>query len=208
MTYKFSELIELIRNGKIEDAIVFFRATFPLLTMYYDNGSSSNTDNCSLCDSFKQKLPLSGFDCYFILLLQQLVELIRSKELARALEWIEAELVPLASSSSLTKYWLNDALGLLAYTNPMESPLCGLLDPSRWAALAEHLNRAICLKSTTFSPLELTLKQIIALNTLVHECNVFVNDEPGAKQWNSFNRLLTETNFHAPVSNEKIIKQD
>lgn len=201
--------MNFIKAGQMGDAIVFIRATFPLLTMIQGDVSSAHSANCSLIDAFKHGTPLPVFHCYFILLLQQLIELIRSKDLVRALEWIEVELVQVSAASLVLKSWLGDALGLLAYADPVQSPLSELLDQARWTALAEHLNQAICIKSSsTSAPLELILKQIVALDSLVHECNVFGNDEAGAKQWSLFNRLLAGTNCHSSSGQEKLIKQD
>jgi hypothetical protein len=220
----------LVTNGNTAEAVAHFRANFPLLTMQTSaSGDSFNGpeafDSNSAADSAPSvaliDLPAAlqsasappPFQCYFLLLLQQMIEMVRVGDLVAVLDFINAELVPLTASSLAAHNWLQDALGLLAYADPSTSPLSGLLDKARWPWLAELLNHAICAR--TLSPsgaLETLLKQVLAVDGLIHETDILAPDEQAAKKWRDLQSCFAGTSIVPPSLADpkscKTIKRD
>lgn len=149
----------------------------------------------------------SPFQVFFLLLLQQFIELVVTKNTPAALLWIEKELLPKVGDCSLLKGWLNDVSGLLAYQDPANSPLAHYLDKNRHRLLADCVNSAICSNNntTSTSTLEGLLKHTLALHNLVS--TEMKNGDSTTKHWLDHSFLFADL-LKLNHSSGKTIKQD
>lgn len=98
----------------------------------------------------------------FRLMTQHFVELVRRGESIQALDYTEGILAPLAQNDPKHLAHLQEAVVLLAYADPAESPVRHLLSTSSRHTLALSANAAILKKSR--SPLEDSLRQLVVVN--------------------------------------------
>ncbi len=163
------ELLALVQSGNITESIA--------------------TISPILCDMKPTKKYSQG-QIYFLLLAQQFIELVRIGNFAAAFKWAQDFMVPISEQDQNCLPILNEVLGLLAYQEPLTSPIKYLLNKSRYPWLADLLNQS--LLKTPDSALEALLKQVLAVDALIEEEDGF-EDEVDAKKWANLQHLLTGT---------------
>lgn len=126
----------LILAGRIGESILYLEEFFPQL---FTPSSQTMSDG---------HLIAKNGELRFYLLCQQFVEMIRQGDATGALEFTETHLTPLAQTSGDLLTHLQDVVVLLAYADPMESPVRHLLDLSHRQKLAHRVNAAILRKSS------------------------------------------------------------
>lgn len=183
------DLLRLVRSGCITDAIVVVKQIFE--TSGIDFGAVITFQGKQYTNS----------QVYFLLLAQQLIELVRLGNFPAAFKWGQDELVPFGNSHPDCNEIKAEVLGLLAYQKPLTSPVQHLLDKSRYAWLADLLN--LCLLKTPDSPLDTVLRQVLALDGLVEEMGGFV-EETDKKKWSALQALLSGTALTAKSSKTAI----
>lgn len=127
---------------------------------------------------------------YFLLLAQQFIELVRVGNFAAAFKWAQEEMIPFSSEHEECLELQNEVIGLMAYQEPLTSPIRHLLDKSRYIWLADLLNQS--LLQTEDSALEALLRQVMTVDGLVEELGGF-EEEADVKKWASLPLLLTGT---------------
>jgi hypothetical protein len=129
---------------------------------------------------------------YFLLLAQQFIELVRSGNFAAAFKWAQEEMIPFSTGKEECSSLQAEVLGLLAYQEPLTSPIRHLLDKTRYSWLADLLNQSL-LKAPD-SALEALFQQVMAVDAVVEEFGGF-DEEADAKKWSSLQNLLTGTSL-------------
>lgn len=201
--------MNLVRGGQIVPAIALVRSAFPLLTLM-PIADTPATAKINSPPATTKDCPATGFtpqQCYFLLLAQQFIELIRQGNSVAALTWAQTEMIPMSRISPALVSLQEEALGLLVYAAPMQSPVSWLLDSARWSWLATLLNSALVLdRKTTASdaPLEDVLKHVLAIDRLLQDIGGF-GDDRDDKRWRDLHVLLAGTGIR-PLQRKSPIK--
>lgn len=125
-----TQVKSLILAGRIGESILYLEEFFPQLF----SPSQTMSDGHSAVNNGELR---------FYLLCQQFVEMIRQGDATGALEFTETHLTPLAQTAGNLLTHLQDVVVLLAYADPMESPVRHLLDLTHRQTLAHRVNAAI-----------------------------------------------------------------
>ncbi|KAK9806165.1 hypothetical protein WJX72_003712 [[Myrmecia] bisecta] len=139
-----------------------------------------------LCKHFPELLESRtrpDLDVYFYIQCAAFIELIRDKDIEGAVKFAQEVLAPLrgllAHRSRGYEAMLHDVVALVAYEDPQESPLAGLLDPLQREAVADVINSAIIgaaagkiqWESRPQPALERLLQQLVGVHEELHEAN-------------------------------------
>ncbi|KAJ3185720.1 hypothetical protein HDU85_001079 [Gaertneriomyces sp. JEL0708] len=151
-------LYDLVVAGKVSEAIAFCHKTFPTAL------DVTTSD---------------GLDVLFELHTQQFIELVRGSA-ADALRYAHSELTNFSHLNPKYMDSLNDILPLLAYADPVTSPLQHYLQPDRRQAVAINLNNYI-LAQYGLPPIP-TLEQLVRQMTVVRDLHANLDPPKNQKQ--------------------------
>lgn len=146
----------------------------------------------------------------FLLKLQHFIELIRQKNTTAALAWIQNNVMP--SVTPTLEPILQDYLGILAYSEPETSPLAFYFEKKeRYTNLAHLVNESLLDDKKSVAPIEVLVKQAVAVDDLVYELKGFGN-EMDERKWSAIQHLLNHQKEKGKekgtVHHFKTIKQD
>eukprot|EP01027_Heterolobosea_sp_BB2_P011207 GEZU01016332.1.p1 GENE.GEZU01016332.1~~GEZU01016332.1.p1 ORF type:complete len:498 (-),score=83.43 GEZU01016332.1:426-1919(-) len=129
------------------------------------------------CNTHFPQLLCSNKDVMLRLQCQHLIELIRCGDCVdEAVDFVQNTLSEYDNDTTISpesRNLLMECIGLLAYSNPRDSPLSHLLDVTRRTFVAEELNRAIMdiESQPRYSPLERVLQQLVVARNALTEQN-------------------------------------
>lgn len=191
-----AEICQLIRGGRILEAVERIEArnladtpTSTAATATADSLKLKLTSTRTLSQA--QSLNLNLHQVLFILRLQHFIELVRQKNTPAALSYVQNNLMPAAAAGEFEEVF-QEVIGVLAYSEPEQSPLSWLFEqPKRYSALSSLTNSSlhqIESKSSAGALIEKFLKQAKGVDGLVREIGGFGNDLDDRK-WAEFQQL-------------------
>lgn len=197
-----SQVIKLIKHGKILEALNLIQTNFLSIKNGTVNGGHKPEKLSKLTTSKALSINklLSIKQITFLLNLQQFIELLRVRNTIQAVTWVQLELLHLTQGDSDLKAILDEALGVLVYTQPEQSPMAWIFEQKhRYSALASLTNSALLSISpdllltdettSASSPIETFLKHVKTLDNLVHDLNGFSN-ELDDRKWSNLHSLI------------------
>ena len=217
-----SQVIKLIKQGQILEALHSIKTNFgSYAKKAEDNDNFVNNKLISSKELSINKL-LSFNQITFLLNIQHFIELLRGRNTIKAIAWVQSELLPRSQKDPGLRGILEEALGVLVYTEPEQSPMAWLFDQKhRYATLASLTNTTLLSISPDFdsllkndtnssfstsSPLETFLKHVKSLDTLIHDLNGFSNELEDRK-WSTLHNLIDlETENLSNQTRGKFIK--
>jgi len=109
---------------------------------------------------------------WFMLQCQYFIEMIKKGTIDEAVEFAQTVLSHYKNLGKKEDTFLQSVLGLLAYSDPFNSPLCYLLYLQQRETVADSVNRAILSvekNTSSYSTLERLLKQLVATQMAIRE---------------------------------------
>lgn len=198
-----SQVIKLIKHGQILEALNSIQTNFSSYEKTENNDNSVHKLTSSKEILINKLLSLNQIT--FLLNLQHFIELLRSGNTIQAVAWVQSELLPRSQKDPGLRGILEEALGVLVYTEPEQSPLAWLFEQKhRYSTLASLTNTTLLSISPDFdsllkndtnspfstsSPLETFLKHVKSLDTLIHDLNGF-SDELDDRKWSTMHNLI------------------
>lgn len=187
-----AEICQLIRGGRILEAVERIEAR-NLADTPAAAAATATADSLKLTTTrtLSQAQSLNLHQILFILRLQHFIELVRQKNTPAALSYVQNNLMPAAAAGEFDEVF-QEVIGVLAYSEPEQSPLSWLFEqPKRYSALSSLTNSSlhqIESKSSAGALIEKLLKQAKGVDGLVREIGGFGNDLDDRK-WAEFKQL-------------------